>query len=62
MGHALCNMSKLKDQNFVECGESAIWKHPRWPTGMFCEACKEDLSAFFHTKWTRIKEVQDGKG
>ncbi len=59
MGHELCNVSKLEDEGFVECCNPAIWKHPRYPTGVFCDSCKEDVASFFHSNWTRIKENND---
>lgn len=62
MGHALCNMEKLGDSGFKKCGQDGKWQHPRYPTGVFCDNCKEDVASFFHSNWTRIEEAKDGKG
>lgn len=38
------------------CGKPAKWKHPRWPTGMYCEEHKKLLAEFFPNNWSLIKE------
>jgi len=62
MERTLCNMEKFINHDFVECGGAAKWSHPRYTDGVFCDNCKEKVSAFFAKNWTRIKEDQDGKG
>ncbi|KKN11117.1 hypothetical protein LCGC14_1029640 [marine sediment metagenome] len=59
MAAAGCNMTKLKHPAFVECGKPAKWRHPRWPTGAFCDSCQEDVADFFPNDWSIIKEDSD---
>jgi hypothetical protein len=59
---AKCNMEEyLIGKGLVVCDEFAEWKHPRWPTGMYCTKHKEDLEFFWPNNWKRIKEDGDGK-
>jgi len=52
-----CNMEIYKrpsDGYKGLCNEQAEWKHPRWPTGLFCDEHKRDLEDFFKSDWERI--------
>lgn len=51
-----CNMTKCELNGFIECGEEAYWKHPRYPDGLFCNYHKELLENFFKDGWSEIKE------
>lgn len=46
-----CNMEIF---NSGPCGKKASWKHPRYPTGYFCEGHKKELEKFFKNNWKRI--------
>jgi len=66
MGNLTCNMEVLievtdKGIVFEDCGNPAKWQHPRWPTGIYCDECKEKLEDFFPNNWILIEEDQDGK-
>jgi hypothetical protein len=57
-----CNMEKFNDfGKFEQCGEPAIWKHPRWPTGVYCEDHKRTLEQFFPNDWQKIEELENLK-
>ena len=61
MGNEMCNTKDFRDHVFVVCEEPAIWEHPRYPDGAFCDKHKESVAAFFPNDWTIIKESKDGK-
>ncbi len=48
-----CNVETL-GKGF--CGEVAIWKGDRWPTGTFCQKHKDTLAGVFKTDWVKINE------
>jgi hypothetical protein len=43
-----------------ECGKEAVWAHPRWPEGIYCEEHKEELVNFFPRGWYKVKEDLNG--
>jgi len=51
-----CNIEKYK-KGF--CGQEAKWKHPRWPTGYYCDEHKETLSSFWPDDWKRLPLTKD---
>ena len=61
MGSQACNIEEYTDNGLAECGKTALWKHPRWPTGTYCDQHKESLEDFWPNNWTRIKENKDDK-
>lgn len=40
------------------CGMSAKWKHPRWPTGTFCDEHKETLEKIWPDDWLFLDEEE----
>lgn len=38
------------------CGAEALWQHPRWPTGTYCQHHKEALEVAWPKQWTRLTE------
>lgn len=54
--HKKCNIEKYK-KGF--CGQEAKWKHPRWPTGYYCDEHKETLSSFWPDDWKRLPLTKD---
>ena len=50
-----CNMEHYEGNGvYVKCGKEARWIHPRWPTGLYCDECKELLERFFKGDWQEI--------
>lgn len=49
-------MEKLVGGQTRYCGERAPWRHPRYPTGAFCDECKEILAGFLTSNWTRVED------
>jgi len=62
MENLACNVWKFNKGTDIICGKPAKWKHPRWPTGMYCEEHKKLLAEFFPNNWSLIKEDENGKG
>lgn len=57
-----CNMEKYDPvKGLVKCGCSAHWKHPRWPTGQFCNDHKKTLETFFPENWEEIPVAELGE-
>ena len=54
-----CNVDKYKNGALIECGKPAKWRHPRWPDGVFCDGCQEDIASFFPDDWSKIEEDSD---
>ena len=50
-----CNVEKY-NEGFGVCGAPAEWKHPRYPDGIFCDKCKENVAAFFPDNWSLTEE------
>lgn len=46
-----CNTEKF---GIGLCGKPAQWKHPRWPTGTYCNEHKRSLETFWPNSWIRL--------
>lgn len=55
---ATCNMESYRRRTL--CGKPALWKHPRWPDGTYCQEHKEILELRFPNNWERLQPVQEG--
>lgn len=56
-----CNMEYMSPRTGTElpssfCGKPAPWRHPRYPTGAFCQEHKEKLAQFFPHGWYRADD------
>ena len=47
-----CNFEVVA--NWITCDKRAIWKHPRWPKGEYCERHKNMLERLWPEGWERI--------
>ena len=49
-------MEKCNIETYGEglCNGPAEWKHPRWPTGLYCNEHKKILEDFFKGNWEKI--------
>lgn len=58
-----CSVRIYQVEGTVPCGKPARWRHLRRPD-VYCCARHEKLvmKLVWYDNWTRIKEVQDGKG
>ena len=57
-----CNMKVLVSDTcdaarFKLCGKQAIWRHQRWPTGIFCEKHKATLEKIVLNDWTPLRGI-----
>lgn len=50
-----CNIELYNESK--KCGKTATWKHPRWPTGTFCDAHKTELEKFYPEDWTKTEGI-----
>lgn len=50
-----CNMEIMQKGILIPCGQLAKWKHPRYPTGLFCDHHKNTLAYFFKSDWSLIE-------
>jgi hypothetical protein len=55
----ICSMTLYTDHGLVECDEPACWKHPRYPTGVFCEKHKKSVAYFCPNGWSRVEESKE---
>lgn len=51
-----CNCEIMTDKGLKLCNKPAIWKHPRYLDGKFCEECKENVAYFFPNDWCLLEE------
>ena len=55
----LCNMRILVPGPIRDCGKSARYTHPRYPTGLFCTEHAMELGELFVGELTLIEEEID---
>jgi hypothetical protein len=47
-----CNTEQIINGTPQFCGKPAPWRHPRYPTGAFCDDCRNYLVRYFPNNWT----------
>lgn len=50
-----CNCSTRVKGCEIPCGKTAVWRHPHFPDGLFCEEHKDIVGVFRPDLWERIE-------